>query len=182
MHPAVDNEPMLNLLMPGREGHFIGRCCASILASVFGLAVVVLCEGSQFDISRYRPAELAEVVAEYLSRSGLEITPDVPIRSRVTYAGQFRGIQDDSRRLLAAWSQSMNVAGMLDTFKREVKVRAATVDYWLPIQEALVPGMMRELRPDEVIEIFAIYIGQVDGRHLFLINAFTHDGPHGPSR
>lgn len=160
----------------------MGRCCASILAAVLGLAVVALCEGSQFDVSRYQRAELAEVVAEYLPRSGLEITPDVPIRSTVTYAGQFRGVQDDSRRLLAAWSQSMNVAGMLDTFKREVKVRAATVDYWLPIQEALVPGMMSELQPDEVIEIFAIYIGQVDGRHLFLINAFIHDGAHGSGR
>ena len=45
-------------------------------------------------------------------------------------------------------------------------------------KKLLSPGMMRELQPGEPIEILAIYVGQVGGRHLFLINAFAHSGPH----
>lgn len=42
----------------------------------------------------------------------------------------------------------------------------------------LVPIMKAELRPREEIELFMIYIGQVDGRHVFLVNAFDHERPH----
>lgn len=51
------------------------------------------------------------------------------------------------------------------------------MEYWLPLQEVLVPAMMAELRPREEIELYMIYIGQIDGRHLLLVNAFIHEGP-----
>ena len=72
--------------------------------------------------------------------------------------------------------------GIADAFKREVKVREGGVDYWLPVQEVLVPAMTSELRQGEEIELFVIYVGQVDGRHLFLVNAFEHKDAHHPPR
>jgi hypothetical protein len=54
----------------------------------------------------------------------------------------------------------------------------AGVDYWVPVQEVLVPAMKREFRPGEEIELFTIYIGQVDGRHIFLVNEFGHEASH----
>ena len=41
-----------------------------------------------------------------------------------------------------------------------------------------MPSMKRDLRPREEIELFIIYIGQVAGRHIFLVNEFAHESPH----
>ena len=114
------------------------RLMAGAVVAVLGLAAVAFCEGFQFDDSRYRPARLAEVVAQHPPRPALEVVPDVPIRCTVTYAGRFRDISEDTQRLVKAWSQAMNVPGMLDTFKREVQVREDATEYWLPVQETLV--------------------------------------------
>lgn len=38
--------------------------------------------------------------------------------------------------------------------------------------------MKRELRRWEEIELFTIYIGQAEGRHIFLVNEFGHEAPH----
>ncbi len=38
--------------------------------------------------------------------------------------------------------------------------------------------MRAELQTGEEIELYMIYIGQINGRHLFLVNAFDHEGPH----
>jgi hypothetical protein len=132
-----------------------------------------------FDPSRYSPRLLGDVVRQYpVQRGGLSLSPDIPIRSSVVYSGEFRGLLGDSRRLIRAWSESMSAAGITDEFKREVKVREEGVDYWLPVQEVLAPIMLRELRPGEEIQLFVIYVGQVGGRYLFLVNAFDHKDAH----
>lgn len=134
-----------------------------------------------FDPSRYRPRLLRDVTHEYPAGRGLSLSRDIPVRSTVVYSGQFRDLPEDSRRLIRAWSEAMIVAGITEGFKREVKVREAGLDYWIPVQEVLVPTMTGEPRPGEEIQLFVIYIGQVDGRHLFLVNAFDHiDARHPP--
>jgi hypothetical protein len=151
-----------------------------VLALGLFLAVLTALVGEVwgFDVSRYRPRLLKEVIQAHPARAGLIMTRDLPIRSQVIYSGEFRDLPDDSRRLIHAWAESMNVAGMPQAFKRELKIHEAGVDYWVPVQEVLVPVMMAELRPPERIELFLIYIGQVNGRHVFLVNAFDHEGPH----
>jgi hypothetical protein len=72
----------------------------------------------------------------------------------------------------------MNVPVAPDAFRREVKIQEAGSEYWVAVQEVLEPDLRRELRPGEEIELFMIYIGQINGRHLFLVNAFDHEGPH----
>jgi len=133
---------------------------------------------SAFDFSRYRPRMMKELIRDYPSRTGLVITRDVPIRSKVTYTAEFRDLPDDNRRLIAGWAESVNVPGVPQAFQRELKVTEAGIEYWVAVQEVLVPSMKAELQPWEEIELFIIYIGQVDGRHLFLVNEFGHESPH----
>jgi len=38
--------------------------------------------------------------------------------------------------------------------------------------------MTAELRLKEEIELYVIYIGQVEGRRIFLVNEFVHEVPH----
>jgi hypothetical protein len=149
-----------------------------VLCGVLWISILGVNGAAAFDPSRYRPLLLRDVVRQYPAQRGLSLSPDIPIRLSVVYSGEFRDLQEDSRRLIRAWSESMSAADITDEFKREVKVCEAGVDYWLPVQQILVPIMTRELRPGGEIQLFVIYVGQVDGRHLFLVNAFDHkDAP-----
>lgn len=151
--------------------------CAAMLASV-GIALPRASGALGSDWSRYRPAQLREVAEDLPGRRGVAVSGDVPVRSRMAFVGEFRDLPEDSRRLIGAWGDSMGVTGMLEVFRREVRVRQGDREYWLPVQEALATAMEAELRAGEVIEVFVIYIGRVDGRAVFLVNAFDHAGPH----
>ena len=157
------------------------RWCV-VLCSILWFPTLGAHSAVAFDPSRYSARLLGDVVRQYPAQRGLSLSPDIPIRSSVVYSGEFRDLPGDSRRLIRAWSESMSAAGITDEFKREVKVREEGVDSWLPVQEVLAPIMLRELRPGEEIQLFVIYVGQVDGRHLFLVNAFDHKDAHQPRR
>jgi len=153
-----------------------------VLCGLLWILTLGVNSAAPFDPSRYRPLLLRDVVRQYPTQRGLSLSPDVPVRSGVVYLGDSRDLVEDSRRLIRAWSESMGVPGITEVFKREVKVHQAGVDYWVPVQEVLVPTMTGELRPGEEIEVLVIYIGQVDGRHLFLVNAFRHKDAYHPPR
>jgi membrane protein implicated in regulation of membrane protease activity len=159
--------------------------CATELQSLALVALGILSTtaGVQtFDPSRYQPSTLEAIAAQYPGRRGMVLTPDVPVRVHVTYTGRFRGVADDTRRVIEAWSASMASADMAGAFRRELDVEQRGQRYWLAVQEVLVPQMEGELRPGEAIELFVIYIGQVDRRPIFLINAFDHEHRNDPRR
>lgn len=106
---------------------------------------------------------------------GISLNPDLPFRVRVTYTGRFRGLAQDTRRLIEAWSAAMAGSDVAGAFRRELDVEHRGQQYWLAVQEVLVPQMAGELRAGEVIDLFVIYIGQIDARHILLINTFDHD-------
>lgn len=156
-----------------------------------GIAVltlgIVLCllsdwagDVSAFDFSRYIPRTIAQLIGEHPAQAGLVTSPDIPIRSKVRYSGEFRPLPDDRRRLIVAWAETMNVPATPQVFRLELKINEAGREYWVPVQEVLVPVMRAELKPQEEIELFLIYIGQFNGRHVLLVNAFNHEGAHRP--
>jgi hypothetical protein len=152
-----------------------------IIATVLALSSPAKAIGQdRFDASRYTPKSLATLIRELpRTATGIAVSPDIPIRAEVVYTGEFRPLAADSARLLDAWGGSMGVTGLRDVFRQEVMVREGTVEYWLPVQDTLMPVLQRELTAGATIEVLAIYIGQVDDRALFLINAFRDDHPHG---
>jgi len=149
-------------------------------AAIVLAPVVVAREAFAFDFARYRPTTIRAVIRNVAAQPGILVTTDLPIRARVTFAGEFRDLPDDSRRLIAAWAETMNVPVAPGVFPQELRVSEAGTDYWVPVQEVLGPAMRAELQTGEEIELYMIYIGRVDGRHLFLVNAFDHEGPHRP--
>jgi hypothetical protein len=138
------------------------------------LALTSFSELGAQDWSRYQPGTIASLVATYPAQTGITLSPDIPVRLRLRYSSEFRELTEESRRLLDTWGETMRVSGLLQAFRREVKVYEAGTEYWLAVQERLVGGMKTELRRDDEFEVYAIYIGQIEGRHVLLINAFDH--------
>jgi hypothetical protein len=159
------------------------RATHLVALALVGLGIVSTAAVAQtFNPSRYQPSTLEAIIGLYPGQPGITLNPDLPFRVPVTYTGQFRGLAQDSRRLIEAWSAAMAGADVTGAFRRELAVEEHGQLYWLSVQEVLVPQMKGELRAGESVELFAIYIGQIDGRHVFLINAFDHDHRNGPRR
>lgn len=150
----------------------VGVGLAIVATALAGVAAAV-----DFDQSRYAPAEFHEVTVQYPDRSGVAISPDVPIRTRAPYSGRWRELQPQTRRLLEMWSTAMRVPYIVRHFRRELEVTQGGVQYWVPVQEVLTPAMLAELDRGQTIELYVTYVGQIDGRHLFLLNGFDHEGP-----
>lgn len=154
-------------------------------APIVCLALVALpaaATAQTFDPSRYQPSTLEAIVGQYPGRPGIVVNPDLPFRVKATYTGRFRGLAQDTRRLIEAWSAAMAGPDVAGAFRRELDVEGRGQRYWLAVQEVLVPLMEGELRAGESIELFVIYIGQIDGHHVLLINAFDHDHRNDPRR
>lgn len=150
-----------------------------VLGILLGVWILMPSEASEFEFSRYRPRMMKDLIREHPAQADLAITQDIPIRAKVTYSGEFRYLSESQRHLIAAWAASMDVPEeVLQPFWRELKVVEAGIEYWVPVQEVLVTAMKAELRFKESVELFMIYIGQIAGGHVFLVNEFWHESPH----
>ena len=159
----------------------IDRAVRAACLSLAGLCVLSTAAVAQtFDKSRYESSTLEAITDRYPSQPGIALNPDLPIRVKVTYTGRFRGLAADTRRLIEAWSAAMTGVDVARGFRRELEVDPGGQRYWLAVQEVLVPVMEAELRAGESVELFVIYIGQIERRHVFLINAFDHDHQNRP--
>lgn len=86
-------------------------CRRATGVALLAVAVFVPHESLGFDPARYRRDRLSDLVRTRSTGTGIIVTPDEAIRSRVVYSGQSRPLQDDSRRLITAWAESMKQPG-----------------------------------------------------------------------
>ena len=59
-----------------------------------------------------------------------------------------------------------------ESLRREVLVEESGRPYWLPVQEALWPGVDAELKSGDEAERFVRVVGRERGDVLVLVNAF----------
>ncbi len=94
-------------------------------------------------------------------------------RVRVTYTGQQRDIRVSVRQLISNWVKSLDLnPKLLDLFKQEILVREAGSQYWLPIQEQLLPHVAREVRTGDLVDLYIMRVGSAKTESVFIVNEF----------
>jgi hypothetical protein len=155
------------------------------VAAVAALALtglfVTAPDAQTFDRARYRAQSIAALVRDHPAEPGMVVVREVPIRTAGLYSGAFRPLSSESRQLLTRWTEVTGI-DVDSLFRQELRVDEGGTAHWLPVQDTLVSHMTSELKSEDAIELFLVYVGQVGGRHLLLVNAFSHGGHTPPAR
>lgn len=132
--------------------------------------------------TRYKPGKLSLIVRAHSNptdsrRKGIDLGSD-PVRARVTYTGVSRITVPATQRLIVFYMQSIGRPEAAKSFTTEMLFIEDGVEFWLPVQNLLLPHLRKELRKGESITIFANWIGTTrlgqGGKrtHVFLVNEF----------
>ncbi|MCA9896991.1 MAG: hypothetical protein H6654_01860 [Ardenticatenaceae bacterium] len=140
---------------------------------------------------RYTPNTLANIivlnhellVTDHYPTLYIEISPDYqhPSTIEVIYSGEIREIDPVKQFLIQNWTGSLSEdlrSYFQEAFQHEILVVEADAEYWLPIQEALIPFLEDEVDPGNEMLIYVVWIGahipdaNTQPESVFLINEF----------
>lgn len=136
-----------------------------LLLSIIALA---LCGAPALaDFDDYKPSTLKDVFAiDHEGCSKLTEKQFVADMLRqvftvsATWTGDVRPIRAKSSRILEQYGAATRLpADMKQLFQHEVRVRDAGADYWLPIQEPILPMFTKEVGSDGVATLYVAFLG-----------------------
>lgn len=132
------------------------------------------------NFSEYPRASLASIIAPYwedITQQTEYILWDMePVAATVQYSGIFRPLGASREALLWAFRTSMNQEQYAALFKHELLVREGETEFWIPVQEPLIPYFKDELAEGQLITVYVRLLGAVQVNQnldfVFLLNDF----------
>lgn len=121
---------------------------------------------------RYTPNTLANIIEtnvdliapEQYPALYVEVSPDYqfPSRIQVIYTGEFRDIDPIKQFIIESWGATISPEvgeSIKGAFLHEVLVVESDTEYWIPVQEVLIPFMENELNPGDDMMIYVLWVG-----------------------
>jgi hypothetical protein len=135
-----------------------------------------------FTWESYAPATIHQVILLHgdereRSTDGTRLinTADEKYRLTVTYLGSQRPVPPARRKLISDWVQAVALDPQVATwFRHEIQVLEGKDAYWLPVQEAVLPHMTKELSSGDQIDVYVMFIGHTAEDWMFLVNEFDN--------
>lgn len=112
----------------------------------------------------------------------LEMSPEYqyPSRVQVTFTGNFRDTPESKLEWIKVWMSTfapgLTADEVAEIFAQEGLFTEGSTEYWLPIQNLLIPIMEEELSAGDTVDLLVVWIGatvdseQID--RIYLVNAF----------
>lgn len=127
---------------------------------------------------RYKSESIKGVIDKHKNSDAdsIILAAHYPFRTKVIFNKQLISLTLESEKVLNGFVASQGhkeTAKMYaDKFKNELLVVQDREEYWVPIQDALLPHLAEELKPGDEFYIYATLAGRVEGKWVFLINEF----------
>lgn len=131
---------------------------------------------ADFDYASYQPYSIRQAIVDhphdpetdYLIEAG-----NFKYRVRVIYAGETRAIEPSVKDLIVKWGKSLQMApSIVELFKHVILVREGRDEFWLPIQEPLLPSVAEELTSGSAVDLYIFRIGSTKTDWVFVVNEF----------
>lgn len=152
---------------------------------ILGLFSILLLQSEGIEAQskwcQYETRSLGEIVEDAVdAMPDAEVAFSVyqkPSRAWLRYTGEQRPINDSLRSYLMTYSVFFGDPGYHRIYEREFLFREGFDEYWIPVQEMMVPQFITELSPDDSTEAFALWTGAYRSgarwRWVFLLRDFT---------
>jgi hypothetical protein len=137
--------------------------------------------GQDRNFAQYKPGELRAIVRTHaddpeLEQSGVKIGSD-SVKATATYAGLSHPTPLAKRRFITSFVFQDGTTEDQSGFATEMLFREGKTEFWLMVQDGLVPRFTRELRRGDRVELYVVWVGAtypVRGRReqVFLVNEF----------
>jgi hypothetical protein len=144
---------------------------------------------------RYQPRTLSDIIEltngfleEVELRPTLYLENSVeyqyPSQVHVIYTGEFREIAAEHQLVIDFWAKPFESRHeFVRLFEKEARFLEGDTEYWIPVQDSLIPYMENELEVDGKAVIYVIWIGAsitstaADASRVFLLNEFQAVAP-----
>lgn len=107
-----------------------------------------------------------------------------PSRVLVMYTGEFREISTEHQLVLDFWAQPFESRKhFVGLFKKEARFLEGNTEYWIPVQDSLIPYMENEIMVEGTTTIYILWIGASmkssveNADRVFLLNEFQAVAP-----
>jgi hypothetical protein len=100
--------------------------------------------------------------------------PAVPVP--VEYTSDLRSVASDTRGFLWQYGVSFGQEESSSHFSQELLVREGDHEFWIPVEESLIPSMTDHLAPGHSVTVYVRLLGsletEADCRVIFVITDF----------
>ena len=131
-----------------------------------------------FDYKSYNPIEFSEMLQKHEGEFGEETDIGISAaifkyRSKIKYTDGFRSIPKDRKKYLEHWRTSLRQSkDYTDLYKYELKVLNGDKEYWFPIQDQLIAHLKKELKQNQDLELYYLYVGANRGDVILFLSEF----------
>ena len=150
--------------------------CHSRRVIVMLASLLPLLLAADFNYDAYQPFSIQKVIDVNHEQQGRDfdiVASPLKYRVAVQYLGEQRKIRPHVHELIRMWAKAVQLgADVPATFKREIHVREADREYWLPIQQVLIPDLQKECRRACAADLYVMWLGSAKGDWVFIVNEF----------
>jgi hypothetical protein len=149
------------------------------------LALVVcwplLAAAANFDYAAYQRSTIPDILARH---AATECRPAAPrefvlsahaykYRIITTFSRELRPLSEDTKEFLRRYGTSFEWnQAVIQAYRREFLVTDGGREYWVPVQEALLPVMGDELKKGQRFELYVAVLGATHQRCVFVATEF----------
>jgi hypothetical protein len=148
---------------------------------VLGLGIGTFTQATGFDVAAYRRATIPQILEKHKTAECRRTKPRESIYSiyghkyRIVthFSRELRPLGAETREFLAHYGKSVRWnSDVVEMYQNEFLVQEQGKDYWVPVQEHLIPAMGKELKQGQRFELYLVLVGSIDNRCLFIATEF----------
>jgi len=151
----------------------------SVLA--FFVCSPLLAVAADFDYASYKRSTIPEILETHKATECRPTAPRESVYSAyaykyriiTTFLRELRPIGEDTREFLRRYGKAFRWnQNVVDAYKQEFLVKITGKDYWVPVQDAILPAMGQELKKGQRFELYIAVLGATNNRCLFVATEF----------
>jgi hypothetical protein len=148
---------------------------------VLGIGIGTFTQATNFDAAAYQRATIPQILEKHKSAECRRTQPGESIYSMyghkyrivANFSRELRPLSRETREFLAHYGRSVRWSKeVVEMYKNEFLVQEQGRDYWIPLQQQLVPEMGQELKKGQRFELYLVVIGSTGNRCMFIATEF----------